>query len=259
MLSLLAALDGEDWVVACGSLLTMPAEAAGMSWPAWAEHQPATRGRGGIGRTEDLGAVFDEEPFPDLRIVRAVIERNEWNPLIEEIKAGSLTLKGGAFRLDIDGLTASKLFTQDGLSEAHQVLAGAKRPVLGVVTGLQAPELPHSEEFWVRGGTGKPMMEQTREELRGKETFHSWPEKLLGIKWLGTLEFAPPSCLVIGKVQSEIWIADVLPDYENKQIKIVLAWDAERVEPFLLLGSAESRTRRSGPARSPLEDLRPSW
>jgi hypothetical protein len=246
VLSLLAARDGENWVVACGSLLTMPAEVAEMSWPAWGEHQPETRGRRGVARAEDLGAVFDEEPFPDLRIIRAVIERDEWSARVEEIKAGSLVLKGGAFRLDLDGLTAGKLFAQDGLSEAHQVLEGAKRPVLGVATGLQAPELPHSEEFWVRGGTGKPMMEQTREELQGKETFHNWPEKLLGIKWLGTLEFAPPSCFVIGKAQSKIWIADVLPDYENKQIKIVLAWDAERVDPFSC--SVLLRAERDGAA-----------
>ena len=232
VLSLLAAQNGDGWAAISGSLLTVPVEIAEMSWPAWAERQPATRGLRRVNDNPDLGAAFSEEPFPGLRIIRAVLGGEEWSARVEEIEAGSLSLESGLYGFDFDGFSASKLFGQDGLSDAHKVLLGAKRPVRGVAAELQMPELPHSEDFWVRGGSGKPMMEQTREELQGKATFHNWPAKLLGIKWLGTSEFAPPSRFVVGKAQSGIWIADVLPDYESEQIKIVLAWEAERVDPL---------------------------
>src|ERR1044072_6987024 len=65
VLSLLAARDEQgNWLVACGSLLTVPAEAARISWPAWERQQPQTRGPGHLSEDLDLGATLDEEPFP---------------------------------------------------------------------------------------------------------------------------------------------------------------------------------------------------
>jgi hypothetical protein len=231
VLSLLAARDGAAWFAVSGSLLSLPVVVAEMSWPVWSEKQPATRGRHSA-NDHDLGAEFDEEPFPGLRIVRALIEREEWTERVEEVKGGSLALAGQSLRFDFDELSAIKLFTQDGPSDAHQVLAAAKRPVRGLAANLRGPELPHSESFWVRGGSPKPIGQHTREELLGKETFHNWPSRLLGIDWLGTFEFPPPRSFVIGRLQGGIWIADMLPDYENGQIEIVLGWEAERIDPL---------------------------
>lgn len=232
VLSLLAARDGESWAGVCGSLLTVPSELGEIGWPAWAERQPATRAHSRPEGRPDLGASFNEEPFPGLRILRTVIAAAEWKARVEEIEAGSLALGSELYHFDHDGFSARKLFGQDGLSDAHEVLLGAQRPVLGVAAALQVPDLPNSEAFWVRGGSGKPMQKQTREELQGKQTFHDWPGELLGIRWLGSTEFAPPHSLVIGKAQSEIWIADLIPDYENEQIKIVLAWEADQIDPL---------------------------
>jgi hypothetical protein len=231
VLSLLAVREREAWVAVAGSLLTVPAEVAEMSWPEWSGEQPATRARLPA-NDHDLGPTFDEEPFIGLRMIRALIGRKEWRARIEEVEAGSLTLVDDSFRFDAEGFSAIKLFAQDGDSDAHQVLDGAHRPVRGVAANLQVPELPHSEDFWVRGGSPKPMGQHTREELRGKETFHNWPARLLGIRWLGTSEFAPPGAFVIGKAQRDIWITDMLPDYENRQIEIVLAWDADLIDPL---------------------------
>ena len=244
VMSLLAARDGESWTGVSGSLLTMPSEVGEVGWPAWAERQPAAREYRRSGGRPDLGASFNEEPFPGLRILRTAVAAPEWKARIEEIEAGSVSLEGERYRLDHEGLSAKKLFAQGGLSNAHKVLLGAQRPVLGVAAELRVPDLPHSEAFWVRGGSGKPMQKQTREELQGKQTFHDWPGELLGIRWFGSTEFAPPHCLVIGKAQSGIWIADLVPDYESEQIKIVLAWQADRVDP--LACSVLVRAERDG-------------
>jgi hypothetical protein len=244
VLSMLAVVHGEDRIAIAGSLLTLPTPVAELSWPQWAQLQPRTREHQGTRDTPDLGASFSEEPFPGLLIVRALIEAEEWSTRVEEIEAGSLMAAGSRYQFDFEKFSATRLFTQDGLSDAHKVVLGAKRPILGIAAKLRAPELPHSEEFWVRNGSGKPMMEQTREELQGKETFFNWPRDLLGINWLGKSELEHPCSFVIGKAQSGIWIADMVPDYENEQIKIVLAWDAEQVDP--LACSVLVRAERDG-------------
>ena len=44
MLSLMAVREGQDWMVVCGSLISMPRETAFTSWRRWRELQPSTRG-----------------------------------------------------------------------------------------------------------------------------------------------------------------------------------------------------------------------
>lgn len=232
VLSLLAIRDGNRWAVVSGSLLSVPDEVAQMGWVDWANRQPLTRGPRDISPSPDFGASFSEDPFPDIRLLRTVVGSNDWRSRVEELEAGSLSLNDETFRLDFEGLSACKLYTQDGLSDAHRAIAGAKRPVRGVSLDLKGEGMPPSQAIWVVGGSSKPFMKQTRDELQGKETIHEWPMKLLGVDWLGSSEFAPPRCFVVGELQSAIWIADVVPDYENEQIRIVLAWDAERIDPL---------------------------
>lgn len=202
-----------------------------MSWLEWESRQPET-GRPRAAITDDLGSEFDEEPFAGLRIIRRVIPREQWGQRVEEIQSGCLRSASGSIEFSIEGFSATKLLTQDGQSDSHRVLDAVQRPVRGVSAVLRPPELPHSEEFWLRGGPAKPAGRYTREELLGKKSFHNWPSRLLGIRWLGTAEFSPPACFVIGKAQGGVWIADMLPDWKNGQIEIVLAWEAEEIDPL---------------------------
>ncbi|MBS1675975.1 MAG: hypothetical protein JST08_01190 [Actinobacteria bacterium] len=231
VLSVLAVRDGDSWCAVSGSLVSLPVEAGAMSWLEWESRQPQT-GRPRAEIRDDLGPEFDEEPFAGLRIIRKVILREEWRPRVEEIESGRLGSPDGSIAFSFEEFSATKLLAQDGQSDAHRVLDAVRRPIRGVSAALRSPELPHSEDFWLRGGPIKPSGQHTREELLGKESFHNWPSRLLGIRWLGTTEFPPPACFVIGKAQGGIWIADMLPDWENGQIEIVLAWEAEEVDPL---------------------------
>jgi hypothetical protein len=232
VLSLLAVREGPDWVMVCGSLLSVPEAVAKASWAEWADLQPATRGPRPAKSDPDLGATFTEEPFSDLRITRMIVDQAEWREQIERIEAGKVETPEGTYRLDLGEWSACKLFAQNGLTDPHRVLARAKRPVRGVAAAIREVEIPWSDGNWVRGGASKPMEKHTREELLGKDIFTSWPENLLGIGWHGSVEHPPPRAFVVGRVQAGIWIADVVPDYDNAQLKIVLAWEADRIDPF---------------------------
>lgn len=232
VLSLLAVHEGSDWIVVCGSLLSVPEAVAKASWVEWADMQPPTRGPRTAKATPDLGATFTEELFDGLQMTRVIVDRAEWQEKIEAIEAGQLDTPDGTYRFDLRGWSASKLFAQNGLTDAHRVIAGAQRPVLGVAAAAPEVELPWSDGHWVRGGAPKPLEKHTREELLGKDVFTGWPESLLGIGWHGSAEHPPPHAFVVGRVQAGIWIADVVPDYDNAQLKIVLAWEADRIDPL---------------------------
>jgi hypothetical protein len=232
-LSLLAVADGEGWEVVSGSLLTVPTGVAEGSWVDWADTQPGTRGPRTVGSDPDLGASYTEEPFPGLRIARMVVKGKDWQRSVKEIEAGQLQTPDGKYRFDVKGWSATKLFAQNGLTDAHKVIAGAQRPVLGVALAISAREMPETFGHWVRGGdSSKPLEKMTREELLGKEVFTNWPQTLLGIQWHGASEHAPPYAFVIGKAQDGIWIADVVPDYDHDQLRIALAWEADRIDPL---------------------------
>jgi hypothetical protein len=232
VLSLLAARDGSEWAAVAGSLLTVPESVARISWPEWGELQPPTRGPRAADRDPDLGAIFTEEPFAGIRMTRAIIGREVWRGSTDQVEAGSLETSDSSYRFAGGTWSASKLFAQYGLSDAHRVIRGARRPVRGVALATQAPKLGSSDSNWVPGGSSKPLEEQSREELLGKEIFNSWPNNLLGIDWYGGSEHPPPHSFVVGRVQGGIWIADVAPDHDNNQLRIVLAWEADQIDPF---------------------------
>jgi hypothetical protein len=77
VLSVLAMQGDEEWSVAAGSL-TPPSEIVDASWQARAKAQPS-RGRP-PGRLPmfQLGAEFDEEPFPGVRVIHLVITPKDW-------------------------------------------------------------------------------------------------------------------------------------------------------------------------------------
>jgi hypothetical protein len=233
VLSLLAARDEQgNWLVACGSLLTVPGEAARISWPAWERQQPQTRGPGHLSEDLDLGATLDEEPFPELRMLRLPVSGEDWRALAEEIDGGEITVHGEPVRLARGRWSPLGLYSQDGQSDGHRVLRAAQRPVRGVAASLESPPLPFSDGLWSRGGPAKPVLKQTREELAGHPTFANWPISLLGIEWTGGTEFQPPPCFVIGKTICDAWIADAIIDHETDLIHLPLGWDAERIDPL---------------------------
>jgi hypothetical protein len=233
VLSLLAARDEKgDWLAASGSLLSVPEEAARISWPAWERRQPQTRGPDHLSEDVDLGAMLDEEPFPKLRMMRLPVGREEWRGLAEEIDGGEITVHGEPVRLARSQWSPSGLYSQDGQSDGHRVLRAARRPVSGVVASLEPPPLPFSDGLWSRGGPAKPVLKQTREELAGHPTFANWPTSLLGIGWTGGTEFQPPPCFVMGKAVCDAWIADAIIAHETDLIHLPIGWDAEQIDPL---------------------------
>ena len=233
VLSLLAARDDQgDWLAVSGSLLSVPEEASRISWPAWERQQPQTRGLDHLSEDFDLGAVLDEEPFPELRMMRLPISGEEWRGLAEEIDGREIAVLGEPVRLDRSRWNPLSLYSQDGQSDGHRVLRAAQRPVRGVAASLEPPPLPFSDGLWSRGGPAKPVLKRTREELAGHPTFANWPISLLGIAWTGGTDFQPPPCFVIGKAICDAWIADATIDHETDLIHLPLGWDAGLLDPL---------------------------
>jgi hypothetical protein len=45
-------------------------------------------------------------------------------------------------------------------------------------------------------------------------------------------EHEPPRAFVIGRVEEQAWIADVVPDYEAGELTTSIAWDAREIDPL---------------------------
>ncbi len=233
VLSLLAVrFERRAWAAFSGSLLTVPQEAAHVSWPAWERDQPRTRGLRQLPADLDLGPWLDEEPFPDIRMVRVPVGPREWEQVAKMLDEGEIELGGDHICLRRGAWSALGLYAQGGQTDAQRVLRAVKRPVRGVAATLVVPELPFSDALWSRGGPVKPMMEQTREELAGCPTFANWPSSLVGVGWSGGDDYGPPACFVIGRATSEAWIADAILDHENDLINIPLGWEEGRIDPL---------------------------
>jgi hypothetical protein len=231
ILSLLAVEAEGNKLIRAGSLVVVPSKAAEGSWKEWGEAQPATRPH--MVRNEpDLGPSFSEEPFPGVHIHRSIIRSTNWTRMLGELESRRLDVEGGPYLLSDADWSATRLFTQDGKSDAHQVLCEVKRPVRGVALRTNVPEMPSTESLWVRGAKpGKPFGQRTREELVDTETFASWPIHLLGIYWPGTTDVSPPSSFVVGRALSQAWIADVVPVQDDDLLTISIAWDADQIDP----------------------------
>lgn len=233
VLSILAVTSNGQKMIRAGSFLTLPVNAAETSWKEWGELQPATRGPNTARNEPDLGPSFSEEPFPGIHVHRSVIEPADWQVMVDQLEGGQLEVAGGPYHLDGDSWSASKLFAQDGESDAHHVLWEVKRPVRGVSLNIETRQMPSSEGLWVRGARSvKPAGQRSREELVGTETFANWPIHLLGIYWPGTDDTSSPSSFVVGRAQGRAWIADVVPDNDNDLLTIAIGWDSDEIDPF---------------------------
>ncbi len=92
--------------------------------------------------------------------------------------------------------------------------------------------MPHSEARWdwllpphVPRGPDLGAMFSARSLLH-------WPRELLGIEWLGEDAYTPPSIFVVGRSVSDAWIVDMVPEPDEGEVKIVLGWDANRIDPL---------------------------
>ncbi len=222
VLSLLAVRTDDGWSTVCGSLLTVPAEQAFMSWPQWGRLQPTARPRhrATFGDPLDVGPNFRIQPFDGLMGARQIVTIDEWQSTLEallsgKVKCGTVHCSFDASSWSTSGLLGART---GGQSDLHAVVHGARRPVTGLATTLTAPSVPHSEAVWeleVPGGV--PRGRDLARMSAARQVLH-WPMELLGIYWLGTDEFEPPARFVVGRTAGDAWITGIDPDYEDAQL-----------------------------------------
>lgn len=230
ILSLLAFRRGQDWQVVSGSLLTMEETAAQRSWPRWRAMQPSPRNASVGPDGLDLGPSFVTDPFPEVRIVRRVLAKSQWRAATDGLLGGCLHVGLSRLKVRTGEWGLSVLTGTDGQSDARRVVAAAHRPVLGVTASLEALPLPETKAIWewqlpphLKPGPQMGRMYPHRRLVH-------WPQELLGIDWLAGSQFEPPPAFVVGRLQQDVWVADLLPDDDN--VAITLAWDSHRADPL---------------------------
>jgi hypothetical protein len=231
VLSMLVVREGSSWTLVSGSLLTVPAGVAGMSWKRWGELQPeaSSQDRGG---GLDLGPIFCTEPFEGVRVVRAIIGGAEWRQMVDGLADGQVKASSCHCDAVITGSTSTVFLGRDGSTWAHWAIHGAQRPVLGIVATLEAPEMPATEAIWQLAVA--PYLSRGRERgamFTQRHLVH-WADALLGINWPAGGDVVPPARFVIGRVQSRGWIVDLKPDYDSEQVVVSIAWDENLVDPL---------------------------
>ena len=219
----------------------MPAAVANTSWKRWAELQPEVSRRNNGGQL-DLGPIFCAEPFEGVRIVRAVIGPDVWDEMVDGLAAGKVRALSCHCDVVITGSTSTVLVGRDGNSWAHWVIAGAQRPVLGIVVTLGAPEMPATEAIWELAMPPHISRGPERGAMFTQRHLVHWAEALIGIAWPAGGDVAVPARFVIGRIQSQAWIVDLKPDYDTEDVVVSIAWDEDEVDPLgcaLLTRAAE--------------------
>lgn len=232
VLSMVTVRDDASWLLASGSLLTVPLDVAGMSWQQWRDRQPHAHARMGHEGRLDLGPIFCAEPFAGVRAMRVIIDPEGWRPLIESVGEGRIDVSSCPCSVAITRSTSTVLLGQDGKGDEYDVIAGARRPVLGVVATLKSHELPETSDNWRLAMP--PNLERGPDLARmsSERSLLFWPKGLLGINWLGGSDFAPPASFVIGRTQSTAWISRVKADFENEALSVLIAWDEDAIDPL---------------------------
>ena len=200
VLSVLAVKHKEEWLVAAGSLLTVPAEAATSSWIRWGLRQPSLRDPR-VAEGFDLGPVFAAEPFPGIRVSRQVVWPGRWQAYIDGLSNGVVEAGQVRLRLPLDAWSSPALLAQSGLTDAHHVIRAACRPVQGVVASLSMPEMPESEATWEWQLPPHLPRGPVRGRLYKERHLLHWPKHLLGIYWLGNQNHQPPARFVVGRTE----------------------------------------------------------
>lgn len=230
--SLLLAKTGKTWQLASGSLLTTPVAVARTSWKRWREIQPPTSRPRREPEGFDLGPIFDAEPFPGVRAVRAVLDTAAWHAAVEGLEHGALTLPQTVCHARAGQWSPTVVLAQGHMCEGRRVVAGAQRPVRGTVAELEPIAMAPSDATWklplpphIKPGPALGEMYRHRHLLH-------WPRALLGIDWLGGTHHPPPPRLVVGRLESDAWIAGVWPDHNANELSVGIAWDETRIDPL---------------------------
>jgi hypothetical protein len=232
VLSALLVRDDDQWIVAFGSLLSVPREAASTSWRRWRELQPATRGRdldrGGF----DLGPNFYSDPFDGLRVLRRVVEPCDWGLIASSIVARSLPTSFGTCGVQVDEWTSIAFAGRHGSTATHRVVDGIRRPVSGISASLKSLDLPPSKSTWSLASPFYLKPGRALGRIWPERNLFAWPSELLGVDWIGGDETPPPRRFVIGRAQTDAWIADVVPVHDSEELKISIGWDEQRIDPL---------------------------
>lgn len=234
VLSMLAVRDSEGgaWRVAAGSLLTVPVEAALMSWPQWKLRQFQTRARSLLDGGLDPGPIFCTEPFNGVRGIRVPVWPQDWDDIVRQIEAGAVNVQHARYEIPATAWSPVALLAQQGPTPAHEAVIGVQRPVSGMIATLEEISIPPAGDTWelplppnLEPGPDRGAMHRWRTQLH-------WPMALLGIRWLGTDEFAPPPRLVVGRASRDAWIVDVRPHPDDEMLEVSIGWNEHRIDPL---------------------------
>lgn len=232
VLSLLSVRGGGGWRVVSGSLLTMPAAWGYRSWPMWSALQPKISGYTDPYPGFDLGPCFDAEVFPGVRVSRHLIESSAWHTLVCQVLEGEVRVGMLKAQVEVSKWSLTSRITQRDTGDAANVITAAFRPVRGIVGAVVQPPIPSAGDTWAWQTPPhlKPGPDLGR--IAPQHRLLHWPEKLLGVRWLGTDEYTPPAQIVIGRVEHVAWIMAVKPDPENRDLRVHLNWDENKIDPL---------------------------
>jgi hypothetical protein len=240
VVSMLAVRRSPSWAVASGSMLTVPVGVALTSWKRWSELQPEHAG-GRDADGFDLGPIFCAEPFPNVRIVRTVIQAKDWPSMVRGLGDSKIDVPSCPSMITISESSSTVLLGRDGANDAHHVVAGAKRPVEGIAATLDVPPVPATSGIWTLASP--PHLKPGRDlgAMSRHRNMANWAEPLVGIEWPAG-KIPPPACFVVGKIQSRAWIARIKPDPDDHESLLVqIAWDETLIDPLgcSILGRSE--------------------
>lgn len=229
VLSALAAGEGTEWTLISGSLLTVPASVGTTSWSRWTELQPQSRI---LQDGFDLGPSFVIEPFSGIRATRAIVPTADWETVVACIEMGKLATPGLQCRLHATDWTSTVFLAQDGVDDAHRIVAGAERPITGVVATLDGPPMPSTDSTWE--WTLPPHLPKGPDlgQIAPGRRLLWWPRRLLGVDWLAGEDHPPIRRFVVGRMHNDAWIARLKPNYDTHELVISIAWDEHQVDPL---------------------------
>lgn len=229
VLSALCVRDGERWTVVGGSLLTVPEEAAELSWDAWAKIQPSISGRLSGLSEFDPGRELDDEPFPGVRVVRRFIAMEDWESAVDKLLAQE-SPDGWDLVIESSEWSPVVQIPTSHSSPAGTVVAGVQRPVRGAVGNLRHREMPTTDVTWTR--------------VSDEAHLGNWPEATVAVGWPAGSELDPPGAFVVGRMEADAWIVGMrLEKGDESDLNVYLKWDPTRIDPLscsLLITSADN-------------------
>jgi hypothetical protein len=182
----------------------------------------------------DLGPIFVSEPFAGVRAARQVVSEADWDRVIALLADGKLDVGqiAGEMRTRTDRWSSTVLLGLDSGTTASGAVVGSRRPVMGVVAGLDVPSIPDSEGIWKLASPPYLRPGPDLGRIAPLRSLANWPRVLLGVDWPGSSTVPPPAAFVVGRIQSTAWIVRVEPDFKAEQLKIHIAWDESKVDPL---------------------------